>query len=48
MPPPGIYALEIGVVQEGVGWFAEQAGGSGLVRGAVRARPLEEVYPPRR
>ena len=47
MPPPGIYALEIGVVQEGVGWFAEQAGGSGLVRGAVRARPLEEVYPPR-
>ncbi len=48
MPPPGTYTLEVGLLQEGVGWFAEQPGGSGLVRGAVRARPVEEVYPPRR
>ena len=47
-PRPGSYTLEIGLLQDGVGWFAEQPGGTGLVTATVRARPWEEVYPPKR
>ncbi|MEW6273133.1 MAG: hypothetical protein AB1689_27970, partial [Thermodesulfobacteriota bacterium] len=42
-PPPGDYVLEIGLLQDGVGWFAE-SGGTGMLRFpvGVRATPAGE------
>jgi hypothetical protein len=35
MPPPGTYTVELGLLQEGVGWFNDGADDQGLVRGEV-------------
>jgi len=35
VPPPGAYVLEVGLVQDGFGWFADRPGG-----GAVLRRPV--------
>ena len=48
MPRPGSYTLEIGLVQDGVGWFAEQPGGARPVTATVRARPWGEASAPQR
>lgn len=39
-PPPGDYVLEIGLVQSGVGWFADQPGGGAAFTTPVRVLPL--------
>ena len=33
------------LLQDGVGWFAEQPGGAGLAAATVRARPWGEASP---
>jgi hypothetical protein len=43
IPPPGEYAIEVGLVQEGSGWFADLPGGTGILRRRVRTRPLEAL-----
>jgi hypothetical protein len=43
IPPSGRYRLEIGLVQEGQGWFADRPGGAGILRRRVRARTVEEL-----
>src|SRR5439155_1417539 len=48
MPRPGSYTLEIGLSQDGIGWFAEQPGGARPVTAPVRARPWGEISPPQR
>jgi len=48
MPRPGSYTLEIGLLQDGIGWFAEQPGGARPVTAPVRARPWGEISPPQR
>lgn len=39
-PGPGDYRLEVGLVQSGVGWFADQPGGGALLAAPVRVRAL--------
>lgn len=43
VPPPGDYVLEIGLLQEGVGWFADQPGGKGVLRHRVTAAPWKAM-----
>ncbi|HEY8516473.1 MAG TPA: hypothetical protein VIS07_13260 [Candidatus Binatia bacterium] len=40
-PVPGEYVLELGLVQRGRGWFADE-GGSGILRLPVRVRPVPQ------
>jgi hypothetical protein len=44
-PARGIYALEIGLLQREVGWFADEPDGRGLVRRVVRSRRWGDVEP---
>jgi hypothetical protein len=42
IPRPGTYELEIGILQEGVGWFRD---GAAVLRERVRAHLWEDVAP---
>lgn len=49
---PGDYVIEVGLVQSGVGWFADQAGGGAALRAPVTVVPVtalaraERITPP--
>jgi hypothetical protein len=47
MPPPGQYHLEVGLVQDGVGWFNDGSDDVAIVRGeaAIRAWSMPEAAP---
>jgi hypothetical protein len=40
MPPPGTYTVELGLLQQGVGWFNDGSDDQGLVRGDATIRAL--------
>ena len=40
MPPPGVYNVELGLLQQGVGWFNDGSDDQGLVRGEATIRAL--------
>jgi hypothetical protein len=39
LPPPGSYSVELGLLQQGVGWFNDGSDDQGLVRGEATIRP---------
>jgi hypothetical protein len=42
-PAPGDYLLEIGVLQKGRGWFADQPGGEGVAKRRVTVKPFAQA-----
>jgi hypothetical protein len=46
LPPPGQYHLEVGLLQEGVGWFNDGADDTAIVRGDATIRAWSRPEPP--